>query len=63
MPLSRDIVLLIRIINKQLNQTIVNWENGVTEIKYRSLAALSELYDMPIEFLRLPEDKKTARKD
>ena len=25
-------------------QTIVNWENGVTEIKYRDLEALSELY-------------------
>ena len=40
-------------------QTIVNWENGVTEIKYRDLEALSELYGMPIEFLRLPEEKNS----
>ena len=51
-----------RLLNRT-KQTIVNWENGVTEIKYRDLEALSELYGMPIEFLRLPEDKKTARKD
>ena len=35
-------------------QTIVNWENGVTEIKYRDLCALSELYQMPLEYLKLP---------
>ena len=51
-----------RLLNRT-KQTIVNWENGVTEIKYRDLVALSELYDMPIEFLRLPEDKETYRKD
>ena len=36
-------------------QTIVNWETGVTEIKYRDLVALSELYCMPIEHMKLPE--------
>ncbi len=36
-------------------QTIVNWESGVTEIKYRDLMRLSELYSMPIEFLNIPE--------
>ena len=35
-------------------QTIVNWENGVTEIKYRDLCALSEFYQMPLEYLKLP---------
>ena len=35
-------------------QTIVNWESGVTEIKYRDLCALSELYQMPLEYLKLP---------
>lgn len=47
-----------RLLNRT-KQTIVNWENGVTEIKYRDLAALSELYGMPIEFLRLPEEKNS----
>ena len=36
-------------------QTIVNWESGVTEIKYRDLMRLSELYSMPIEFVNIPE--------
>lgn len=39
-------------------QTIVNWESGATEIKYHDLLDLSELYDMPIEFLRIPGNKK-----
>ncbi len=41
-------------------QTIINWENGFTMIKYKDLLALSELYDMPLEFLEVPE-KKTVR--
>ena len=36
-------------------QTIVNWESGKTEIKYKDLVKLSELYEMPIEYLRVPE--------
>lgn len=40
-------------------QTIVNWENGVTEIKYRDLQMLSDLYEMPIEFLRIPDKRKS----
>ena len=36
-------------------QTIVNWENGRTEIRYKDLVKLSEIYDMPIEYIRLPE--------
>jgi len=39
-------------------QTIVNWENGVTEIKVSDLLQLSELYGIPIEFLEVPEKKK-----
>ena len=36
-------------------QTIVNWENGVTEIKATDFKLLSELYEILIEFLALPE--------
>jgi DNA-binding XRE family transcriptional regulator len=39
-------------------QTIVNWENGVTEIKYKDLVTLSKLYDMPIEMIKTPEKRK-----
>ena len=39
-------------------QTIVNWENGITEIKVSDLLQLSELYWIPIEFLEVPEKKK-----
>ena len=39
-------------------QTIVNWENGVTEIKVNDFKLLSELYEIPIEFLAVPEKKK-----
>ena len=42
---------------KKTKQTIVNWENGVTEIKYKDLVALSQLYDMPLEYIRLPDKK------
>ena len=39
-------------------QTIVNWENGVTEIRVHDLIALSELYNMPIEYLEIPPRRK-----
>ena len=42
-------------------QTIVNWENGMTDIRYTDLKALSDLYQMPIEYLRIPE-RRQARK-
>ena len=42
-------------------QTIVNWENGMTDIRYTDLKALSDLYQMPIEYLRIPE-RRPARK-
>ena len=35
-------------------QTIVNWENGVTEIRARDLIRLSELYEILIEYLEVP---------
>ena len=35
-------------------QTIVNWENGVTEIRVKYLIPLSELEGMPIEYLEIP---------
>ncbi len=42
-------------------QTIVNWENGVTDIKFNDLRALSDLYKMPIEYLNIPEKRERAR--
>ena len=39
-------------------QTIVNWENGVTEIKVNDLLQLSTLYEIPIEYLEVPEKRK-----
>ena len=32
-------------------QTIVNWESGKTGIKYSDLIKLSELYEMPVEYI------------
>lgn len=39
-------------------QTIVNWESGATDIKYNDLVALSDLYEMPIEYLKVPEKRR-----
>ena len=39
-------------------QTIVNWENGVTELKVRDLMQLSVLYGIPIEYLEIPAKRK-----
>ena len=39
-------------------QTIVNLEAGTTEIKYKDLIKLCDLYQMPIEFLKVPEKNK-----
>jgi transcriptional regulator with XRE-family HTH domain len=36
-------------------QTIVNWEKGITPIKYSDLIKLLELYEMPVEYIRVPE--------
>ena len=36
-------------------QTIVNWETGKAEIRYKDLLKLSEIFDMPIEYIRIPE--------
>lgn len=43
---------------RKTKQTIVNWENGVTEIKFNDLRTLSELYNMPMEYLNLPVRKE-----
>ena len=39
-------------------QTIVNWETGFTQIKVNDLLALSELYEMPVEYLEIPQRRK-----
>ena len=39
-------------------QTIVNWETGVTDIKFQDLKKLSDLYQMPIDYLNIPEKKE-----
>ena len=36
-------------------QSIENWENGKTPIKYSDLIKLSELYEMPVKYIRVPE--------
>ena len=36
-------------------QMIVNWENGKADIRYSDLLKLSEIYEMPIEYIRIPE--------
>ena len=36
-------------------QSIENWENGKKPIKYSDLLKLSEIYDMPVEYIRMPE--------
>ena len=46
-----------KILNRN-KQTIVNWENGVTEIKVSDLLRLSKLYEIPIEYLEVPEKRK-----
>jgi len=45
-----------KILNRN-KQTIVNWENGVTEIKVSDLLRLSKLYEIPIEYLEVPEKR------
>ncbi len=42
-------------------QTIVNWETGVTDIKFNDLRSLSELYQMPIEYLNIPDRKEKSK--
>ena len=36
-------------------QSIENWENGKTPIKYSDLLKLSEIYEMPVKYIRMPE--------
>ena len=35
--------------------SIENWENGKTPIKYSDLLKLSEIYEMPVKYIRIPE--------
>ena len=42
---------------RKTKQTIVNWESGASSIKYNDLIRLSELYQMPVEFLKVPDHK------
>ena len=36
-------------------QSIENWESGKTPIKYSDLLKLSEIYEMPVKYIRIPE--------
>ena len=44
-------------------QTSENWESGKTPIKYSDLIKLSELYEMPIEYIRIPEGDELKQLD
>ncbi|TDP59815.1 helix-turn-helix transcriptional regulator [Aminicella lysinilytica] len=37
-------------------QTIVNWEKGKTEPQIKQARALSEIYNMPLDFIFLPSE-------
>lgn len=50
-----------RILHKN-KQTIVNWESGVTEIKMSDFQKLAELYNIPMEYIRIPEKKSKLLK-
>ena len=41
-------------------QSIENWENGKTPIKYSDLLKLSEIYEMPVKYIRIPEPNQGA---
>lgn len=34
--------------------TVVNWEKGNTKISYAALTRLSNLYGIPLDFLKVP---------
>ena len=36
-------------------QTIVNWENGITKISITDFKKLADLYQIPLEYLKIPE--------
>ena len=38
-------------------QSIENWESGKTPIKYSDLVKLSGIYEMPIQYIRVPEEE------
>lgn len=34
-------------------QTIVNWENGKSGISYRDVLTLADLYEVPVQMIRI----------
>ena len=42
---------------KRNKQTIVNWENGITKISVADFIKIADLYQIPIEYLKIPERK------
>ena len=38
-------------------QTIMNWENGKADIRYSDLLKLSEIYEMPVKYIRMPGER------
>ena len=46
-------------------QTIVNWESGKTEISFGDVLRLCQVYDVPVEYIRLPvfsDENSSSRK-
>ena len=46
-------------------QTIVNWESGKTEISFGDVLRLCQIYDVPVEYIRLPvfsDENSSSRK-
>ena len=48
----------VAIVLKRNKQTIVNWENGITKISIEDFKKLADLYEVPIENLKIPERRK-----
>lgn len=38
------------------NKTVLNWEKGISDMSYPTLKVLSDLYNMPIDFIFLPHE-------
>ena len=50
--MTQDDVAKALVRNKQ---TIVNWENGITKISIVDFKELADLYQIPLEYLKIPE--------
>ena len=48
----------VAIVLKRNKQTIVNWENGITKISIEDFKKLADLYEVPIENLKIPDRRK-----